>query len=74
MNTITISIAENAGSKRGVTINNDLSHYIDKAEIKALLKKADETWQYDWDKVTALGTELFTLLNGDKNKLRELIL
>ena len=39
VDTIRISIAENAGSKRGVTINNDLSHYIDTTEIKALLKK-----------------------------------
>jgi hypothetical protein len=73
MNTITISIAENTGSKRAVTINNDLPHYIDTAEVKAFLEKADEPWQYDWDKAVALGTELFTLLNGDKNKLRDLI-
>ena len=43
VNTIRISIAEDAGSKRGMTINNDLSHYIDTAKMKALLEKVDET-------------------------------
>jgi len=73
MNTIHVSIAECSDSKRAININNELSHYTDESEIKALVEKADDMWQHDWDKATRLGTGLFTLLNGDKNKLRTLI-
>ena len=73
MNTITVSITESTDSKKAVIINNNLSHYIDESEIKALLNKADETWQYDPGRAAALGTGLFTLLNGAGNRLRTLI-
>ncbi|MBN2440055.1 MAG: CHAT domain-containing protein, partial [Spirochaetales bacterium] len=73
MNTIVVSIGEMSGGKRKVIINHDQTHNIDETEITTLLKKADESWHYDPARAAGLGTELFSLLNGHTNRLRELI-
>jgi uncharacterized protein with ParB-like and HNH nuclease domain len=56
--TITISIAENTGSKRAVTINNDLSHYIDTAISPIVLYG-----YYSWLTFEKLQLELKRLLS-----------